>query len=466
MLKLYNSMGRKLQPFKPIKEGEVKMYTCGPTVWNYAHVGNYRTFVFEDVLRRYLAFKGYRVIQVMNITDVEDKIIKGIRESHKSLKEHTKFYEDAFFDDLRSLNVEKAEYYPRATDHIPEMVALVKNLLKKGYAYRSPDGSVYFQVSKFGRYGALSGVKVGEARAGKRVSQDHYEEKAEAVDFALWKAWDPADGDVFWETELGKGRPGWHIECSAMSMRYLGESFDIHTGGVDNRFPHHENELAQSEAATGKTFANFWLHSGHLMMEGEEMHKSIGNVVYLRDLAGRGWESPTVRLFLLSTKYRDQVDLTDESLSQARAQRTRLQELVSRLKGVSARGDAPSDLADGLVEGFEAALDDDLNTPDALASVFKFAKKANQLLDAGKVERGAADAALRAMERLNSVLGVLEFGEKQVPAEVAALVEEREAARKRKDFAESDRLRGLLQAMGYFVDDTPAGPRVKRSVGG
>ena len=465
-LKVYNSLGRSLQPFKPIKQGEVKMYNCGPTVWNYAHVGNYRTFVFEDILRRHLEFKGFKVIQVMNITDVEDKIIKGMRESNRKLGELTKFYEEAFYEDLRRLNVETAEKYPRATEHIQEMVSMVKKLMAKGYAYKSSDGSVYFQVSKFRGYGALSGVKVEESKATGRVSQDHYEEKAEAVDFALWKAWDPADGEVFWETDLGKGRPGWHIECSAMSMKYLGESFDIHTGGVDNRFPHHENEIAQSEAATGKKFVNFWLHSGHLTMKGEEMHKSVGNVVYLRDLVAKGWEPMTVRLFLISARYNDQLDLNDALLAQARAQRSRLQEAVSRLGEARSAARGEDGVSGRFLLEFEEAMDDDLNTPAALASLFSFVKRVNQLLDKGEVGREVARSMLSALERANSVLGVLEFGEAPLPPEIAALAADREKARKARDFAESDRLRKLILSKGYDVEDTTSGQRVKRRVSG
>ncbi|HKT21773.1 MAG TPA: cysteine--tRNA ligase, partial [Nitrososphaerales archaeon] len=317
MLKLFNSLGRKMEEFEPIRKGEVRMYNCGPTVWNYAHIGNFRTFVFQDVLRRHLKFKGYRVTQVMNITDVEDKIIKGIRQSGKSLRELTDFYAAAFLEDLDSLNVERTEELPRATDHLEEILDLIRTLQRKGYAYRAPDGSIYFQVSKFKGYGALSGVKLDTLKPAGRVSSDHYEEKREAADFALWKAWDPDDGDVFWETDLGKGRPGWSVECSAMSMKYLGESFDIHTGGMDLKFPHHENEIAQSEAATGKKFVNYWLHSEFLMVSGAEMHKSSGNIVTFRELRDGGWDPLAIRLFLVSARYRDAIDLTDAALQQA-----------------------------------------------------------------------------------------------------------------------------------------------------
>jgi len=461
MLKLYNSLGRRLQEFRPIREGEVRMYNCGPTVWNYAHIGNYRTFVFEDLLRRYLLFKGYKVLQVMNITDVEDKIIKGIREAHRPLKELTRFYEDAFMGDLETLGIEKADLYPRATDHIPEMVDLVKVLVEKGFAYRASDGSTYFSVSKFKNYGALSGVRLDSLKPAGRVSSDHYEEKLEAADFALWKAWDEGDGDVFWDTDLGRGRPGWSVECSAMSMKYLGETFDIHTGGMDNKFPHHENEIAQSEAATGKKFVNYWLHSEFLNIRGEEMHKSVGNVVYLRDLANDGWEPLTIRLFLITSRYRDPMDLTDSSLEQARAQRARLGDFVVRLKGVSTSAER-TNLPAQFLRDFEEAMDDDLNTPKALSVLFTYVKRLNTLMDSGSVGREEAADTIAALKKVDSVLGIMEFEEGVLPPRLAELIANRDEARRKKDFAASDRLRTELLAEGIMVEDTPQGSRWKR----
>jgi len=461
MLKFYNSLGRELQPFEPISEGEVKMYTCGPTVWNYAHIGNFRTFVFEDVLRRYLKFKGFKVYHVMNITDVEDKIIKGIRQTHKSLKELTALYESAFMEDLATLGIEKAELYPRATDHIADMVKLIKALQAKGFAYTASDGSVYFQVSKFKAYGALSGVKLDSLKPAGRVSSDHYEEKMEAADFALWKAWDKDDGDVFWKTELGKGRPGWSIECSAMSMKYLGETFDIHTGGLDNKFPHHENEIAQSEAATGKRFVNYWLHSEFLNVKGEEMHKSVGNVTYLRDLVMAGWEPMTIRTFLISSKYRDSIDLTDTALVQARAQRSRLHEFIARLRSVPESGGTSSSASHELLHDFEEAMDDDLNTPKALSAIFTFAKMINGRIDSKAIKSDEASEVLLALERINSVLGIMDFEEVALPPPLAELLARRDQARIRKDFAAADRLRKELLAAGVVVEDTPTGTRWK-----
>jgi len=466
MLKLYNSLGRRLQPFRPIRKGKVRMYTCGPTVWNYAHIGNFRTFVFEDLLRKYLKFKGYKILQVKNITDVEDRIINGIKQFKKSREELTSFYERAYKEDLVTLGIERAEMYPRATENIGEMVNLIRVLMAKGYAYGAEDGSVYFDVSKFKNYGALSGVKLGAGKTAGRVSRDHYEEKKEAADFALWKSWDPDDGEVFWETELGKGRPGWHIECSAMSMKYLGKSFDIHTGGMDLKFPHHENEIAQSEAATGKKFVNYWLHPELLEIRGEEMHKSVGNVVYLRDLLKEGWDPLTIRFFLISARYRDPIDLTENALEQARSQRLRLQEFVTRLgevKGSAKGGDGGSKR---LLATFEKAMDDDLNTPAALASLFTFARKVNAMVDNKSIGKGSASKILGALQKINSVLGVLSFEGEELPPELAALVAERDRARQRRDFAEADRLREKLLAEGIVVEDAPEGTRWKRRSNG
>ncbi|HPG00875.1 MAG TPA: cysteine--tRNA ligase, partial [Kiritimatiellia bacterium] len=281
-LRFYNTLTRQIDDFQSLEDGNVRMYTCGPTVYNFAHIGNFRAYVFEDLLRRYLKYSGYQVTQVMNLTDVDDKTIKGALQQGTSLKDYTKTYVDAFFEDLRLLEVEPAEYYPAATDHIPDMIALIHRLFEKGVAYQSDDGSIYFSISKYKDYGKLAHLDMSGLRAGARVAQDEYE-KENLADFALWKAWDEKDGDVFWESPWGRGRPGWHIECSAMSMRYLGESFDIHTGGVDNVFPHHEDEIAQSEAATGKQFARYWLHCAHLIVDGKKMSKSLGNFYTQRE---------------------------------------------------------------------------------------------------------------------------------------------------------------------------------------
>jgi cysteinyl-tRNA synthetase len=309
----FNTLTRQKESFTPIEEGKAKIYTCGPTVYDFAHIGNFRAFLFDDLLKRWLEYRGFEVVHVMNITDVDDKTIKGSRKRNVPLREYTDYYMKAFFEDIDTLKIERANYYPRATEHIPEMVALIKRLMERGYAYKGEDGSIYYAISKFKEYGKLSRIKVDDLKAGARVKVDEYG-KEEAQDFALWKAWTQEDGEVFWDTEIGKGRPGWHIECSAMSMKYLGETFDIHCGGVDNMFPHHENEIAQSEAATGKKFVNYWLHNEHLLVEGKRMGKRFGNYYTLRDLLKMGYDPKAIRYLLILTHYRQQFNFTFEGL--------------------------------------------------------------------------------------------------------------------------------------------------------
>lgn len=316
------------------------MYTCGPTVYDYSHIGNMRAFLFEDLLKRWLEYRGFKVTHVMNLTDVDDRTIKAARSQGIPIKQHTERFIQAFFEDIAILNIEKADVFPKATDHIPGMVALVKKLLDKGYAYRSEDGSIYFNISKFKDYGKLAKIQVGELKAGARVKVDEYE-KEQASDFVLWKAWDPDDGDVFWETEIGKGRPGWHIECSTMSMKYLGETFDIHCGGVDNLFPHHENEIAQSEAATGNKFVNYWLHNEHLLVEGKKMAKRLGNYFTVRDLTAKGYDPVAIRYLMMSTHYRQQLNFTFEGLDAAKKTLDRLTNFMHRL--LEANGTAGGD---------------------------------------------------------------------------------------------------------------------------
>ena len=463
MLRLYNTLTRSKEDFEPVHPGEVRMYTCGPTVYNYAHIGNFRAFMFEDILRRYLIYQGYRVVQVMNLTDVDDRTIRGARQANVSLHEHVEFYTEAFFEDLDTLNIQRAEYYPAATDHIPDMVALIKRLLDRGFAYRAGD-SIYFKVEAFPEYGKLAHLEERQLQAGAsgRVDADDYE-KEDVRDFALWKGWTEADGDVYWETELGKGRPGWHIECSAMAMKYLGTPLDIHAGAVDLIFPHHENEIAQSEGATGQPFVRRWLHCQHLLVDNQKMSKSLGNFYTLRDLLKRGHKAKALRYSLLSTHYRQAQNFTLEGLTAADAAVQRLQDFLANLQ----MADGTDTPVEGLIaearQRFEAGMDDDLNVSLGLAAIFDFVREVNRLLADGKLSRANAQAVMTAMWEFDRVLGLLKEEEAGLDAEVEHLLQERERARKRRDFATADQLRAQITALGYTVEDTPRGPRVKRT---
>ncbi len=461
-VRFFNTLTREKERFVSLEPGKVRMYTCGPTVYDYAHIGNFRTFVFEDLLRRWLEFRGFRVLQVMNLTDVDDRTIVAAKKFNVPLAEHTKQFIDAFFEDIKSLNIERAEYYPRATEHVPEMVALIKKLLDKGYAYRAEDGSIYFDISKFLDYGKLSKFKVEELKAGARVKADDYE-KAEAEDFALWKAWTEEDGSVFWDTEIGKGRPGWHIECSAMSMKYLGETFDIHTGGVDNMFPHHENEIAQSEAATGKKFVNCWLHGEHLLVEGKRMAKRFGNYYTLRDLLSKGYNPMAVRYLLVSTHYRQQFNFTFEGLSAAKSAVERLTNFVRRLSEAngSGSGEQAKQLMEKVRRDFGSAMDDDLNIGQALAALFEFVREVNNLVDSGKLSKAEAEEVRGLMVTFDKILGVIgEVGvEEGLSREVKELIRLREEARKAKDWKRADEIRVQLKDMGIILEDTAQGVR-------
>jgi cysteinyl-tRNA synthetase len=462
MLRFYNTLTRAKEGFQPIHAGEVRLYTCGPTVYDYAHIGNFRTFVFEDIMRRYLLYKGYRVTQVMNLTDVDDKTIRGARQAKTSLTEYVKFYTQAFFEDLRTLNIQPAEHYPAATEHIPEMVALINKLLERGYAYPS-GGSVYFKVDAFPDYGKLSHLDERQLQAGAsgRVDADEYE-KEDVRDFALWKGWTEADGEVYWETELGKGRPGWHIECSAMAMKYLGHPIDIHAGGVDLVFPHHENEIAQSEAATGELFVQRWLHCQHLLVDNQKMSKSLGNFYTLRDLLQRGYKAKVIRYSLLATHYRQAQNFTMEGLTAAEASVQRLQDFMVNLRTAEGAGTAVDALVATALRRFEEGMDDDLNISLGLAAIFEFVRDINRLMADGQLSQENAQAVLATMRRFDQVLGLLDEAEAPIDAEVQRLAQDREHARKRRDFATADRLREEISALGYVVEDTPKGPRLKR----
>ncbi len=439
------------------------MYTCGPTVYNYAHIGNYRAYVWEDLLHRYLKFKGYDVIQVMNLTDVDDKTIKYSRELGKKLDEYTAIYKKAFFEDIDTLGIQRAQVYPEATKHIPEMVKLVQKLMGKGIGYRGDDGSIYYSISKFPGYGKLSGKRPEQLIPGARISHDEYE-KEQWADFALWKAWTPDDNDVFWETPLGKGRPGWHIECSAMSMRYLGESFDIHTGGEDNIFPHHENEIAQSEAATGKQFVKYWLHCAHLIVEGKKMSKSLGNFYTLRDLLDRGYNPMAIRYLLLSTHYRQKLNFTFDGLSAAQSAIDRLTEFSNMLKEYAKKNKPGTDkkVTDALNKGiaeFENAMDDDLNISAALGAVFDMVRTVNRIASIDEITQADAEQGLKTLEKINSVIGVLKTEKRELPPEAEILIKKRETARKQKDFETADKIRDKLAEIGLEIKDTSEGTK-------
>ncbi len=460
----YNTLSRQKEEFRPIEEGVVRLYTCGPTVYNFAHIGNYRAFVFEDLLRRFLKFKGFRVIQVMNITDVDDKIITAANREGVSIREFTEPFRQAFMEDLTTLGIEPAEYYPRATEHINEMVALIETLLKKGVAYRSEDGSIYFKVSEFPRYGQLANLNVTEMRRGDRVANDSYE-KEEIRDFALWKAWKPEDGAVFWETSLGKGRPGWHIECSAMSMKYLGRHFDIHTGGVDNIFPHHENEIAQSEAATGEKFVNYWMHCEFLLVNDEKMSKSIGNIIYLRDLVKKGYNPTAIRLTLLGTHYRQKLNFSFEKLEESGKIITRLRDFKKSLEGEFPMGNAGAmEIVEKGEADFEAALDDDLNISNALAAVFKLLHEINLYRQKTPLTQADVELIQQSLKRIDSVLNILPKPLDMLSKEEQKLIDARNQARRERNWAEADRLRNLLLERGIILEDTPKGTTWKRKI--
>ncbi len=466
-MKVYNSLSRREEPFAPERGGEVRMYTCGPTVYNFAHIGNFRAYVFEDVLRRTLEFNGWKVKQVQNLTDVDDKTIRGANAAGVPLQEYTKPYKEAFFADLKTLNVEPAEVYPAATDHIPEMIELVRRLVDAGVAYRSDDGSVYFSVVKFPGYGKLAHIDFENQRTGARCAADEYD-KENVGDFALWKAWEESDGPVGWDSPWGRGRPGWHIECSAMSMKYLGETFDLHTGGIDNLFPHHENEIAQAEAATGKPFVRTWMHCAHLRVNGEKMSKSAGNFFTLRDLLEKGWTGREIRYVLAGAHYRQGLNFAFSALEDARKSLARVDTCVAALEARAA-GAAPGaapEFAASALEAFSAAVNDDLNTPRAYAALFNLVRSANAAMETLRPQDAAA--ALAAFARMDSVLGFVQSGKsaagggEAVPPGVAALLEERARARAEKNWAESDRLRDAIAAAGWAVKDSKTGQAVSK----
>lgn len=461
MLKIYNSLTKKTEEFLPIERNLVKMYNCGPTVYDFAHIGNLRTFCLQDFFRKYLQFKGFEVFFVMNVTDVDDKTIKGSQARGISLKEFTQKYFAEFVSDLTLLGVKEPSKFVFATDNIPEMVGLVKQLLQKGIAYKSSDGSVYYSIKKFKKYGALSKLKISKLKAGARVSSDEYG-KTSASDFVLWKAWQPSDGAVFWETEIGKGRPGWHTECSAMSLKYLGETFDVHGGGVDLIFPHHENEIAQSEGATGKKFVNYWMHFAHLVVDGKKMSKSLGNFFTLRDL--KEFDPRAIRFEFLKAHYRDKLNFSIKSLKQAQTVVGGFDEFCRKLLDAGGKHNAQvSGLIGQQSDLFEKALDNDLDAPKMLASLFGFVKKINGFIGKNELSKENAKEVLGFLKKINSVLGVFKFEFDQgISRGLLDLIEERELARKQKNFARSDELRKILLEKGVQLDDTSGGVKWKK----
>ena len=488
MIQFFNTLSGKKEEFVPLIPGEVKLYTCGPTVYDYAHIGNFRAYVFEDLLKRFLLFMGLRVKHVMNITDIDDKTIRGANAQGVDLKTYTQKYIDAFFRDVDTLNIIRADVYPPATEHIPEMVAVIKRLIQKGYAYEK-DGSYYFSIARFPDYGRLSKISLEGLQPGQRVDVDEYE-KESVHDFALWKA--KKEGEPFWETEIGPGRPGWHIECSAMSSKYLGETFDIHCGGVDNIFPHHENEIAQSEAAFGKTFVNTWLHCHHLIRDGEKMSKSRGNTITIPEILKVKENPRALRFLLISTHYRKTLNFTFEALDQAETALARIDEFAGEVKsGQFPEGEteAGAKVVEEAERKFRAGLSDDLNISKAMTAVFNLIKKANVLLSQKKIKSADAERLNGFLDGVNQALGVISptikfkgpttdhggagarptvtaasgeaLPQPGITSEQLAKIQLREKARAEKKFAESDRIRAELAAEGILLEDTKDGVRWK-----
>ena len=463
-VRFFNTMARRLQEFEPLQEGKVGLYTCGPTVYNFAHIGNFRAYTFEDILCRTLRLAGYDVKQVMNLTDVDDKTIRDSQKENLPLKEFTARYIKAFFEDLKKLRIHPAAVYPAATEHIPEMIALIQKLFDKGYAYIAEDKSIYFAIDKFPAYGKLANIDRENQRAGVRIKTDEYA-KESVADFALWKAWDEKDGDVVWDSPWGKGRPGWHIECSAMAMKYLGPTFDIHTGGIDNMFPHHEDEIAQSEGANEVKYVNYWLHCAHLMVNGEKMSKSLGNFFTLRDLENQGRTGREIRYVLMSTHYRKKLNFTFDALDQARETLRKFDDCFVRLAAANGDGSADGDAqaaADKAVAAFKAAMFDDLNTAEASAAIYGLFHDANKLLAVNTVSAKGGAVMLEAFRTFDQVWACLDVdaalaADNSVPAEIEALAQARLEARKNKNWAESDRLRDEIKNKGYALEDGPGG---------
>lgn len=468
-MNFYNTASRKKEKLSPIRDNHFRLYTCGPTVYNFAHIGNFRTYVFEDILRRTIKFFGYGITQVMNLTDVDDKTIRGAIAGDLSLESYTKPFIEAFFEDLRTLHIEPAEHYPSATHYIPEMIEMIKCLMVKEIAYKGADGSIYYAINKFSGYGCLSHLHLENLQIGasERVGNDEYD-KENAADFVLWKSYEPErDGKIFWESPFGRGRPGWHLECSAMAMKLLGETLDIHVGGVDNIFPHHENEIAQSEACSGQPFVNHWMHVEHLLVDQKKMSKSLGNIYTLRDLIDKGYTGLQVRYLLLQAHYRMPLNFTFQGMQAAKSSLERLNGFIQRLYEINeiVDGGKIEEICNNTFKIFSESLADDLNISSALASLFDLVRVINGLCDAHLVSQREANIVITLLRRINSVLGVmsLEKKEKGIPPELIEALEARLQARLDKDWKRSDELRDYILERGYRIEDTPQGPCLQKN---
>lgn len=476
-IQFFNTASRKKEEFVPLRGKIARIYSCGPTTYDFAHIGNIRAYTFADILRRYLTFKGFDVIQIMNLTDIDDKTIKKSQQEKIPLNQLTEKYNNAFFEDIKKMNILPATSYTKATDHIKEMVQIISDLLEKGIAYKGEDGSVYYNIRKFPDYGKFAHLDMKGLKAGARVKQDEYT-KEQVQDFVLWKAWDKDDGEVYWDTQIGRGRPGWHIECSAMSMKYLGHSFDIHTGGVDLIFPHHQNEIAQSEASTGKKFVNYWLHNEHLMVDGKKMSKSLKNFYTLRDLESKGVDLRAFRYLLMSAHYRQQLNFTFESIEAAKNSLKRLADFLNGLKKHEGpvKNDEVSLIIKKEKKSFESYMDDDLNTPEALASIFDFVKEINRITENQKLSERNISEIKNLFESFDKVLGldlgkektieglnqkltalILEFTGHEVEGRdediIKELIKLREKFRSKKDFQKADLVRSKLKEIGIVLED-------------
>ena len=457
-MKFYNTLNRMKEEFIPIEKGKVTLYTCGPTVYDFAHIGNLRAFLFEDILRRHLEFEGLEVLHVMNITDIDDKTIRRSQEEKRPLIEFTNEYSEAFFEDLKTLNMIPAHQYPRATEFIPQMIETIEMLESKGFTYTTNDGSVFFKISQFSEYGKLARLDPEQLKSGERVEEDEYA-KEEGRDFALWKGYKSVDGDVHWDSPWGKGRPGWHIECSVMSTYYLGDHFDIHCGGVDNIFPHHENEIAQSCAASGKAFVNYWLHNEHLLVEGQKMSKSAGNYYTLRDILEKGCSPEAIRYTLISTHYRSKLNFTFDKVSVAQKCINKLRELNRRLQRVEDDGSEEKMNAETeiMLSKFSEKLSDDLNISGALGELFTWVNSLFVQLDGESLDYCSARGALSALNLVDTIIGVMENTDVEVDENIQKLIDLRNKARSEKDWAKADKVRDQLDEMGIILDDTAEG---------